>query len=460
MFPPSPMTSEIKIESETLDDRQVQLTVEVPPERYTAAMRSAARRLSQRDKIPGFRPGKVPFDVAVGRFGEEAIFEEALDTLGQEVYRQAIEDSQLDPYAPGSLNEVVSREPLVLRYRVPLAPEVELGEYRKLRVPSKPAEVQDEAVDRLMEELRQRQALIEPANRPVQLTDVAVVDIEGKLSNPLEGEDPGVLKQEAISLLVDTDTDWPFPGVADHLVGRSAGDQLTAAHTFAEDYPNQELSGRSANFDFRVIEVKSRMVPVWTDELARSLGDYIDLLDLRIKVRQGLAESAEREAKAAYAEEVIGQLVDQAKISFPPLLTEQEIDDLMHDLVHQLEARGLKLETFLKAEARTEGEQREEFRARAERRVKRALALGKIVQQEDLQVQDTQIDARIDQMARSVQDPEGSLRRALSTPSAKRRIQNELLIEQAVEWLVAVARGETPEAPASTLQETVEVTQQ
>ena len=438
------MTLPIKVDSQALDDRQVQLTVEVPPERYNAAMRSAARRLSQRDRIPGFRPGKVPFEVVVGRFGEEAIFDEALDALGQDVYRQAIEDSQLDPFAPGTLNEVVSREPLVLRYVVPLAPEVDLGNYRKLRLPFKPAEVQDEAVDQVMEDLRQRQAIIEPADRPVQLTDVAVVDIDGRLDQPAEGEQADVLKQEGISLLVDNETDWPFPGVAGHLVGRAAGDELTVQHTFADEYPNEELRGRPATFTFRVREVKSRTVPVWTDELARSLGDYVDLLDLRIKVRKSLAEGAAKEAEAEYADQVIGKLVEQAKIQFPPMLTDQEIDDLMHDLVHQLEARDLSLEQYLKLEDKTEAKQRDEFRERADRRVRRALVLGKLVELEKLEVGEVLIEERIGQMARTVQDPEGSVRRALSTDSAKRRIRNELLFEQAVTFLVAVAKGEEP----------------
>jgi trigger factor len=380
----------------------------------------------------------------LGRFGEEAIFDEAIDTLGQDVYEQAIEDSQLDPFAPGTLNEVVSREPLVLRYTVPLAPEIELSQYRKLRLDFKPPEVPDEAVDRVMEDLRQRQAIIEPASRPIQLSDVAVVDIEGTLDQPAEGEAAQVLKQEEISLLVDNDTDWPFPGVAGSLVDRSAGDEVTVQHTFSGDYPNEDLRGRPATFRFRVREVKSRTVPVWTDELARSLGDYVDLLDLRIKVRKSLAEAATKDAEAEYADQVIGKLVDQSTIEFPPVLAEQEIDDLIHDLVHQLEARGLTLEQYLKAESKTEADLRGEFRERAERRVRRALVLGKLVELERLEVEEDKIEERIGEMARVVQDPEGNVRRALSSESAKRRIRNELLFEGAIQWLVAVAKGEEP----------------
>jgi trigger factor len=110
----------LKIETQDLENRQVQITVEVPGENLQAAMRSAARRLSRNTRISGFRPGKAPYQVVVNKLGEEVVFEEALDSLGQEIYRQALEESDLQPYAPGSLDEVVSQEPLILRYTVPL----------------------------------------------------------------------------------------------------------------------------------------------------------------------------------------------------------------------------------------------------------------------------------------------------------------------------------------------------
>jgi trigger factor len=99
----------LKIETQDLAERQMQLTVEVPAEQIEAAMHRAARKMSQRSKIAGFRPGKAPYEVVLQRYGEEAVFDEALDALGQDVYRQALEASSLDPVAPGALEDVVSR---------------------------------------------------------------------------------------------------------------------------------------------------------------------------------------------------------------------------------------------------------------------------------------------------------------------------------------------------------------
>ncbi|GMR11598.1 MAG: trigger factor [Anaerolineae bacterium] len=435
----------MKIDTETLEDRQIQLTIEVPDDRYNAAMRSAARRMSKRDKIPGFRPGKVPFDVAVGRFGEDAIFDEALDTLGQDVYKQALEDSELEPFAPGALNEVISREPLVLRYLVPLAPEVDLGAYRKVRVKFKPPEVSDEALEAMMEDLRQRQALIEPAERPVQMSDVAVINIEGNLDEPEEEETALVLKESGISLLIEEDTDWPFPGIAKELVGIEVDETRTLTHTFGEEYPAEELRGRAATFEITCQEVKSRFVPEWSDDLAQAMGDYESLLDLRIKARESLTESAEREAEAEYADKVLEEIGEVSEVTYPPLLADQEVDDLLHDIVHRLEAQKLTLEDYFQAENKTEAEVRDELRPRAEERVRRALILGKVVEEEELEVGEEQISGRIQRLANSIQDPEGNVLKALNTPRSRRRIENDLLFEMAIDRLVSIAKGENPE---------------
>ena len=435
----------MKIDTETLKDRQVQLTVEVPDDRYNAAMRSAARRMSKKDKIPGFRPGKVPFEVAIGRFGLDAIFDEALDTLGQDVYKQALEDSELEPFAPGSLNEVVSREPLVLRYTVPLAPEVDLGTYRKVRVKYETPEVSDEALEATMEDLRQRQALIEPAERPVEMSDVAVIDIEGNLNEPDEGESAQVVKESGISLLIQEDTDWPFPGIADELVGIGAGETRTLTHTFDDEYPAEELRGKAATFEVTCQEVKSRFVPEWSDDLAQAIGDYESLLDLRIKARESLAENAEREAEAEYADKVLEKIGEGATVTYPPLLADQEVDDLLHDIVHRLEAQKLTLEDYLQAENKTEADVRDDLRPRAEERVERALILGKVVEEEELEVGEQEIAGRIQRLAGSIQDPEGNIFKALNTSQSRRRIENDLLFEKAIDRLVAIAKGEKPE---------------
>ncbi|HHH83350.1 MAG TPA: hypothetical protein ENL35_10225, partial [Chloroflexi bacterium] len=246
----------LKIEKQALEDRQVELTVEVPRERLEGAMRAAARRLSQQTKIPGFRPGKAPYQIVLSKFGEEAVFEEALETLGQEVYHHALDESEIDPFAPGIMDEIVSRDPLIIRYTVPLAPEVTLGDYRELRIPYETPEIQDDAVEEVMEGLRERQALIEPVDRPAQPGDVVVLDIYGELTSPEEGEDPVLVDAKGVSVLAEEKTTFPIPGVLQYLEGLEAGGEVTFEHIFPDDYESEDLRKRAARFTIKCVEVK------------------------------------------------------------------------------------------------------------------------------------------------------------------------------------------------------------
>lgn len=437
----------MNIQREELPDRQVQLTVEIPADRIEGAKRTAARRLGDRARIPGFRPGKAPYDMLVRKLGEEAIFEEALEIVGQEAYREALEETSLDPYAPGSLDNVVSRDPLVLRYTVPLPPEVDLGAYRDLRLPQEKAEVQNQAVEDLMEELRNRQAVIEPAARAAQLGDLLVLDSKGELEEE-GGKTTELMDEHAISLLLQEETNWPFPGISAHLLGLAAGEEKQVSYEFPEDYSNESLRGKSARFAFHVQEVKSRALPEWSDDLARGIGDFENLDDLRTKVRVSLEEQSDRRAQSEYAGQVVELIVGQSKLNYPPLLIHEETDGMLRDLDRRLQSQKLSLADYLRIEKKTLEEVRTDLEPSARQRVQRALVLGKVVELESLAVADDEIEAQFDSMAAALGAGSNDIRRALDNQAGRRRIALDLLTDKAIARLLAIARGEAPEPAA------------
>lgn len=432
----------MKIKKKDLDDRQVQLTVEVPDERVQAAMRSAARRLSKRAKIPGFRPGKAPFDVILRKFGDETVFDEALDDLGQAVYRLAIDETELEPYAPGRLDEIVSKDPLVLRYTVPQSPEVDLGKYRDLRLPFEPAKVSDDALDEAMEEIRQGQALIEHADRPAQDGDVIVLDIKAEMREPDEGTNPALISEQDLSLLISEKTEWPFPGFNQHLLGLTADDTKDFSHTFAEDHPNEALRNRVTDFHLVCKEVKSRFVPEWSDDLARAVGEYDDLLALRISVREQLEAQEKRKVDAEYARSVIDAMVEGAQVRYPPVLLEEELDGMLRDLAQRLENQRLTLDDYLKIEGKTVEELREELKPQAQDRLKQALVLGKVVEVETIEVDADAITQEIERLVAPFGENAAKLRKSFDRPLGRRRVELDLLTEKAIQRLVSIAKGE------------------
>jgi trigger factor len=443
----------LKIEQQDLGDRQVQLTVEVPGEQLEAAMQTAARRLSSKTKIAGFRPGKAPYKMVVQRYGEEAVFDEALDALGQEVYRKALEEAGLEPFAPGALNEIVSRQPLLLRYTVPLAPEVELGAYKDVRLAFDPPQVTDEAVDLMVEELRQRRALIEPAQRPAADTDVILLDVSGRLHEPLENGETTLADEKGVSVLVEERTNWPVPGIAKHLRGLSAGDDVDVEHTFPDDYSTEALRGRKATFHLHCVEVRSRTLPAMTDELAREMGDFADLMDLKLKLRKELMQQATREAESGYAQRAIEALVATATFQYPPIMVHDELNQLVRDLDRRLQSQRLTLADYLKIEKKTEDDIRKELEPRAVERVQRALALGKLAEVEEIEVDEAEVDGELERLTVALQASREALRKALDNPSGRRTLALDLLTEKAIRRVVAIARGEPDQPPSAAAQE-------
>ena len=435
----------MKIETQDLENRQVEMKVEVPTEQLEKAMRGAARRLSKQTKIPGFRPGKAPYKIIVGKFGEDVVFEEALDTLGQEVYRSGLEQSELEPYAPGMLEEIESRDPLTLRYVVPLAPEIDLGQYRALRVPFEEAEVTDEALEEALEELRQRQALIEPADRPAEDSDLVILDVYGEL---IEGndEDKRLIDSKEVSVLVEPDTDFPVPGVYDHIKGISTGEERSFEFTFPDDYAAEDLQGKAAQFKLTCAEVKSRIVPEWSDDLAQNLGDFETLLDLRVKLRESLQEQANQENQSRYADEVLEKLLEQASVDYPPVVLEEELARSLRDLEVRLRGQNLTLEDFLKIENKSEESLKEEMEPAARERIERGMVLGKLVDLEELDIENDEIQAEIDRMMEPFEGKEGQeLRKAFENDASRSRIAIDLLTSKAVTRLTNLARGITKE---------------
>jgi len=433
----------LKIEREDLDNRQVEITVELDDDRMARAMRVTAKRLGKTTKIPGFRPGKAPYEVLVRKFGEDLIFDEALEELGQEIYREAIEEMELEPFAPGTLDEIVSRDPLILRYTVPLSPVVDLGSYKDVRHPYEEPQVQDEAVDQVMENLRERQALIEPVERPAAMGDVVVADVKGVFEDEEQSEDQDLLDDKDVSILVDEETNWPIPGIYEHIMGIEAGGKREFEYTFPEDYVNETLQGKRVTFEITCLEVKSRFVPEWSDDLAQNLGDFESLLDLRIKIREDLTNEAINQAETTHGREVVDKVVEGATVEYPPILLQQEINDMLKELSDRLRMQNLSLEDYMKIDNKTQEDLIQEIEPNAKERLKRALVLGELINEEKIEVDEAEIDAEIDNFMERFEDQSEKTRQLFDNPEGRRRINLDLLSDKAIKRLIAYAVGES-----------------
>lgn len=433
----------LKVWVQPLEGREVRLTIEIGPERVEAALQQAARRLSQQMRVPGFRKGKVPYPIMLRYVGREALLEEALEPLTQEVYEEALTLTGLAPFAPGRLEDVRTEPVLTLEMIVPLAPLVELGDYRAIRLEPPHVEVSDEMLKEALETLRAQRAVIEPVDRPAQLGDVVTLSLRGRADGQV------VVRGDEVEVLLEPDMDWPGPGFAQEIVGAAPGQERSFTLHYPDDHPNRQAAGRDVQFRVTVHKVQSRFLPPLNDDFARSLGDehVQTALDLRIRMRQRLQEALQRQADTDFGYQVLDKLVEQARVEYPPVMLERELDDLMASMDRELRAENrLTLDDFLKLQGKTRSAYREELRPRAERRLKRGLVLAEVVRREGLEVSVDEIKKEIEAMSEPLGEQGGRFRELLSTPTQQRRIESDLLTSKAIERLIQIAKGQTPEA--------------
>jgi trigger factor len=443
---------------EHLENHTARLTVEVTPERVDKAMHEAARRISRQVNIPGFRKGKAPYNIVLQRVGKEYVLGEALETLGNEVFREALDETKLEPYAPGELQNVETEPTMKLTFVVPKQPEVDLQNYRDIRIPFEEPQVEDEAVNRAMKALQDRRALVEPAARPAQMGDLVKAQIRGERVHPVdelpeaerehaEGHTDEFINEEITVLLTEDENEEDvIPGFSSNLVGLSAGEKKTFSLSFPEGYEDEALARHTFNFDVEMREVQSRTLPALNDEFAKQVTDNeIDnLLDLRIRIRKDLQDAAKREAEARYAEEVLDKVVEQATTKYPEDMIDEYIDDIVNSMDRNLRERGLSLADYKQIENKSDEDLRAEFRDTAVQRLRRALVLGKIVGEEQLDVSDADVETQIDRMSLQFGEQAQTFRRMLSRAENKRNIAADLVTNRAFRRLIEIARGENP----------------
>lgn len=388
----------MKIETQALEDHQMKLVVEVEPQPFEQAKRRAASRLSRQTKIPGFRPGKAPYHIVQRHIGEDAILDESLEILLKDLYPQIIDEAEIKPHGPGKLANILSVEPLKLEFLVPLAAEVELGDYQSTRYPYEPEEVGKEDIEDVLEDLRQRQAIEEPVDRAAQEGDHVFIRLSAERAIVEEGEESTLIAEQPHSVIIsaedrEDEDEWPFLGFSRQLIGMSADDEKTLTHSFSEDSNFESLQGVTAQFTVKVEDVKTRTLPEVNDEFSQSIGEYETVEDLRDDIRESLERQTQDQYDEDYDEKILSDIIEDATIKYPPQMLDEEIDEVIHQLEHRLQSQNLDLATYLMTREMSEEDLREEVLPVAETRLKRSLVLLEISEQENIEIPPEEIQA-------------------------------------------------------------------
>lgn len=450
----------MKISREDLEPRQVRLTIEVAPERLAATLATVTQELSKRYRIPGFRPGKAPLERVAALVGETNLRQEALERLGKEVVGAALREEKLSSVAPVAL-ELLSSDPPRFGATVSLAPEVELGDYRALRLPEPPpVEVTEADVDQVLTRIRRDLSTQQVVDRPSERGDLLILSIEmrRRAADAPDSEDEADLPENAPvqQILLDDERaeGSALPdGLLEALLGRSAGDVGSVSLPGPE---GAEATTRTRlDFRYRIQEVRALELPPLDDHLASRLGrDAASLEDMRADIRSSLQERREQDNRQVLVQQARDALVAGASLRYPPALVQEELREVVTSFRGHLEREGEDWEAWLAQ--RDEAELWQQFEGQAELNLRRKLVMGEFVSREGLEMEPEQITAGL-----RVAERLGGRRPRKAREGLQRMMLdslNDVFNRRVQERLVAIVTGqaealESPEAASASAED-------
>lgn len=385
------MGGNVKVSVEKLPSSEAVLDVEISWDEMEKASDKAYRKLVKEVDVQGFRRGKAPRSLLERKVGKEYIYQEGLDDLISNVYRNTLQEHELTPISQPKLDAPMFEmgQPYHFNLTVPIITPPVLGDYRSLHFEREEAEVTSEEVEKEIEDLRNRQATWATVERPADYGDRVTVDLKltsGEQSISDLKDNPFELTKERHGL---------FVGMDEQVVGMQAGETKSFSTTIPQDYGNEKLAGKQADYVITLHKIEEKQLPELDDALAEKIsnGEYQTLEDMRKAVSDNILEGKKRSIRDALREKVLEAVIDQAQITLHPLLIEEEAEEMVHQLSHLLEQQQMSMDQYLMMTRQSRQEYLDSVKPDAEKRVKRQLVLDEVANKEDIAIDPQEIEA-------------------------------------------------------------------
>ena len=430
----------------------VALTIEITKAEFEAAKDKAFKKTGKNITVPGFRKGKAPRKMIEKLYGEGVFFEEAFNIIYPDAMEMAVEKSGIKPVgrADVDLGDPAEEGGLTIIAKVPVEPEVELGEYKGIEVEKETVKVLQADVKAELNRMAQRNARTETVERKAKKNDTVDIDFEGFVDGvPFEG---GKAEHHELTL----GSGAFIPGFEDQLIGCKAGDEKDVVVTFPEEYHAKELTGKEATFKCKVHKVEETILPEIDDEFAKDVSDTCETLDdLKKEITERLKAERQEAADNAFEEKVLDAVIDGMKADIPAAMIDSQVDTIVQDFGYRLQMQGMGLEQYLKMTGTEMGAFRAMFKDQAERQVKTRLALQKVVELEGITVSDKELEEEYAKMAEQYKMEVEKVKAIVS----KEALEGDLKISNALEFIkknAKVKKAAKKKAAEETTEETAE----
>jgi trigger factor len=415
---------------ETLGALERRLNASIPQQQLLGEVEARIKRMGRTAKVPGFRPGKVPYKILQQQFGAQAHQE----VLGNELQRSFSEAAQANNLKVASYPnfEIKTKDmnapQIEYSATFEVYPEVVLGDIAAASVERLTYTMSDANVDSTIDSLRKQRAVFEPASRVAQNEDQVRIDFTGKLDGVVF--DGGEAKDFSLQLGVGR----MLPDFENAILGMKAGETKSFDMTFPEDYHGKDVAGKKVTFTITLHSVDAPRLPELDAEFVKGLGIADgDVNKLKDEIRSNLKFEAERRIKARNKDIVMDALLSATELEAPKALVESESERIMQQTMHDMQGRGVNIPKGMKLPANL-------FADRAIKRVKLGLILEELVKRHNLEAKPEQVKSLINEQAQSYEKPEDIVRWYAADPSRMHNVESLALEDNVVNWVFANAK--------------------
>lgn len=411
-----------------LSPTRVRLTVEYDAGAITKHEASVVNRYAQAAKIPGFRPGKAPVSLIKQKFKDE-ILRDIVSHLLEVGISEAIEKAKINPVSQAKvkLGEIQEGKPFGFEAEFDVQPEVELKNYKNIPLTRKPLEVNSEEVEKTLQNLRERLAVLEPmaATKP-EKGNFAVVEVGFELEN--SGK-----KQEKETHTVEVGAERLLPNIEKALLEMAVGENREVEDSFPADYPEKEFAGKKAKFEIKLLELKKKVLPELNDDFAKQLKEGATLENIKTEITENIRSSKEAEVRRDERQTVVDYLIDNNQFEVAQSFVQNQSAQLVQWMEEDWKKRGMKMPTL-------KPQEEEEVKKRAEKMVRSSLLLREVAVREKISLDEERLKNRVELIAGQLGRTTDETEKFLQGRGMMEKIKDEILTDQVFEFLLAQAK--------------------
>ena len=425
---------------EKVSSNKAKLTFTVPAEQFDEALQKAFLKMRGRINVPGFRRGKAPRRMIETLYGESVFYDEALDAIFPDVYREAVKELDLHPVDQPEveMDEIGAGKDLKFHLEVFVRPDVTLGEYKGLEVEVAQQKVTDEMIDaRIAQDQEKVSRTVDVEDRPVQNGDTVNLNYAGTADGvAFEG---GTAENQTLTI----GSNQFIPGFEEQMIGMNIGEEKDLNVKFPEQYHAENLAGKDAVFHVKVNSIQTTEKPALDDDFAADVSEFNTFAEYRENIVKELTKQVEESNANAIENAVMEKAVANAQMDVPAAMIDDQVDYMIQDMEMNMRYQGLKMEDFLKYTGQTLDAMKQSYRGEAERRVRTELVMEAIRKAEGVEPTEEEIEAEIKRQAESMGRDVEDFKKTL-TDSQKDYLKDNAEIRKALKTMRESAKVSEP----------------